>query len=61
MERIILTRKQKLRFWTPIVGGFWVIPGEQSYLDGDFFPNSFMYGVFICWHIVWIGLAFLLI
>jgi hypothetical protein len=50
---------EKLKFWTPLIGGFFTIPGELSYLDGNFFKNDYILGLFMFWHCIWISLPFL--
>ena len=53
---------KKLKFWTPIFGGFFVIPSQKNYLDGDFFKHpSIMYSIFMLWHISWVLLPFILV
>jgi len=51
----------KLKFWLPYGGGFMVIPGEESYLDGDFFKNGWMFFLFWAWHLSWVALPFYLV
>lgn len=55
----------KLKFWIPFVGGFFVIPGEKSYLDTCFYENKYMsksvmYFTFLMWHCVVIATTILL-
>lgn len=51
----------KLKFWTPLFGGFFVVPGQKNYLDGDFFKKQWMIIPFMIWHILWLlGMLYLL-
>jgi len=52
---------EKLKFWIPYGGGFFVIPGQKNYLDGDFFKSGWMYLLFMLWHVSWVYLPFFLI
>ena len=53
---------KKIKFWIPFFGGFFVIPGQKNYLDGDFFKHpGIMYPVFVLWHFAWIVVPMLLI
>jgi hypothetical protein len=51
---------KKLKFWIPFCGGFFVMPGEKNYLDGDFFKYRIMLLLFMLWHVTWVSLPLIL-
>jgi hypothetical protein len=50
-------KKNKIKFWIPIFGGFTAIPGEENYLS--FRPVLF--SIFLAYHIFWVLLPFIVL
>ena len=58
-------KNKNLKFWIPFAGGFMIMPGQQTYLNGSYWKNNFinpflLFGLFLLWHCAWVASPFLI-